>query len=286
MKSNSSNNNKSDKTQLVILSDGNIKLDGGAMFGPVPKALWEQLAPPDRRNRAAFGLNCLLIRNGEHCTLVDTGVGSKEPEKIKDHYGLGSSQLTRQLKNLGISPKEVTGVVLTHLHFDHAGGSTRLDRSGEAVPPYPAATYYIQKAAWEEATHPNERNKASYHSDDFLPIKERGRVRLMDGDTEVAPGVLVKVTDGHTSGHQIVLVNYGGERVAFMGDLVPTLHHLRLPYITSFDRFPEDTLAIKRALLEEAEQSGWLLVFSHGLKERAGYLERRGGDLSFRPVEL
>ncbi len=276
----------SDKAELIIFSDGNIKLDGGAMFGQVPRVLWEQKALPDRRNRISLGLNCLLIRNGSHCTLVDTGVGTKEPDKIKDRYGLGSSQLSKELRNRGLTPKDITGVILTHLHFDHAGGSTRLDRAGEAVPTFPAAKYYIQRAAWEEATSPNERSRASYHSDDFLPLEERGQVCLLDGDSEVAPGVHVRVTGGHCEGHQMVLVNYGGERVAFMGDLVPTPHHLRLPYLTSYDRFPEETLEKKRELLEEAERCGWLIVFCHGSKERAGYIERRNGTLSFRPVEL
>lgn len=276
----------SDKAELIIFSDGNIKLDGGAMFGQVPRVLWEQKALPDRRNRISLGLNCLLIRNGSHCTLVDTGVGTKEPDKIKDRYGLGSSQLSKELRNRGLTPKDITGVILTHLHFDHAGGSTRLDRAGEAVPTFPAAKYYIQRAAWEEATSPNERSRASYHSDDFLPLEERGQVCLLDGDSEVAPGVHVRVTGGHCEGHQMVLVNYGGERVAFMGDLVPPPHHLRLPYLTSYDRFPEETLEKKRELLEEAERCGWLIVFCHGSKERAGYIERRNGTLSFRPVEL
>lgn len=276
----------SEIVELSIVSDGIIKLDGGAMFGLVPKVLWETKAPPDRKNRIALGLNCLLIRNGKHCVLVDTGVGSKEPERIKDHYGLGTSQLARELRSRGLSPKDVTEVVLTHLHFDHAGGSTRLDRSGVAVPTFPSATYYIQRSAWEEAVSPNERSKASYHGDDMLPLKKADRVCLLDGDAEVVPGVRVKVTGGHTQGHQMVLVNYGGERVAFLGDVVPTHHHLRLPYITSYDRYPEDTLDAKRALLEEAERSGWLLVFCHGLKERAGYLDKRDGAWSFRPVEL
>ena len=277
---------KSNGTALVLLNDGIIKLDGGSIFGQVPKVLWEKLAPPDRRNRITLGLNCLLIQNGKHCILVDTGVGGKEPEHIKDRYGLGSSRLSRELRNRGLTPRDITGVILTHLHFDHCGGGTRQDRSGVAVPTFPAATYYVQRLAWEEATNPNERAKAAYHSDDFLPLEERGQVCLLDGDTEVVPGVRVRVTGGHSRGHQMVLVNYGGERVAFLGDLIPTPHHLQLPYIASLDQYPEDTLATKRALLDEAERSGWLLVFSHGFRERAGYLEKRNGEWNFRPVEF
>ena len=277
---------KSNNTTLLLVSDGIIKLDGGSMFGQVPKVLWEKMAAPDRRNRITLGMNCLLIQNGDQRILVDTGVGTKESERIKDRYGLGSSHLSREIRSHGLTPRDITVVVLTHLHFDHCGGGTRLDRSGVAVPTFPAATYYVQRASWEEATSPNERAKPSYHSDDFLPLEQRGQLCLLDGDAEVAPGIRVRVTGGHSRGHQMVLVNYGGERVAFPGDLIPTPHHLQLPYISSLDQFPEDTLATKRALLEEAERCGWLLVFSHGLGDRAGYVEKRNGDLNFRPVEL
>ncbi|MFC1935684.1 MBL fold metallo-hydrolase [Chloroflexota bacterium] len=277
---------KSNNTELVLISDGIIKYDGGSMFGQVPKVLWEKMEAPDRRNRITLGMNCLLIQNGNQCVLVDTGAGTKEPEQIKDRHGLGSSQLPRELRSRGLTPRDITTVILTHLHFDHCGGSTRLDRSGVAIPTFPTATYYVQRVAWEEAMSPNERAKPSYHSDDFLPLEQRGQVCLLDGDAEVAPGIRVRVTGGHSRGHQMVLVHYGGERVAFFGDIIPTRHHLGLPYIASLDQFPEDTLDVKRALLEEAERRGWLLVFSHGFGERTGYLERRNGDWNFRPVDM
>lgn len=277
---------KSDGASLVLLSDGVAKFDGGTIFGQIPKVMWEQSATSDRRNRVTLGLNCLLIQNGAHTILVDTGVGTKEPDGVKDHYGLGSSRLTRELKSRGLVPRDITDVILTHLHFDHCGGSTRFDRSGVPVPTFPAAKYYVQRAAWEEAINPDERAKASYHTDDFLPLNAHHQISLLDGDSEVVPGVRVKVTGGHSDGHQMVLVNYGGERVAFLGDLIPTPHHLKLSYITSYDQFPNDTLATKRKLLEEAERGGWLLLFSHGTRERAGYLEKRNGDWSFRPVEF
>ena len=277
---------KANGTALMLLSDGNIKFDGGCVFGPVPKVQWEQMVNADRRNRITLGLNCLLIRNGDSCVLVDTGVGTKEPDMVKDQYGLGTSRLAREFRQHGISPKDITDVILTHLHFDHCGGSTRLDRSGASVPTFPNATYHIQREAWEEATSPNERAKHSYHADDFLPLEERGQISLLDGDAEVVPGVKVKVTDGHTQGHQMVLVNYGGERVAFLGDIIPTSHHLQLSNIASFDHNPEDTLNTKRSLLEEAEKNGWLLLFSHGSDPSAGYLERRNGNWNFRPVDF
>lgn len=277
---------KSNRLTLSLLSDGVIKFDGGAIFGQIPKVQWEQLAEPDRRNRISLGLNCLLIQNGNYCTLIETGVGTKEPQLVKERYGLWSSRLIRELRHRGLTPRDITDVILTHLHFDHSGGSTRQDRSGVAVPSFPAATYHIQRDAWEDAINPNERFSSTYHSDDFLPLMQRNQICLLDGDTEVVPGVQVSVTNGHSRGHQMVFVNYGGERVAFLGDLIPTRHHLQLPLIASSDYAPDDTLVRKRELLEKAERGGWLLMFYHGLDQRAGYLERRNGDWNFRPVDL
>ena len=255
------------------------------MFGQVPKVLWQRHAIPDRRNRITMGLNCLLVRLGDKNILVDTGVGGKETPHIKDIYGLASSKLLRDLKKADLSPKDIHAVVLSHLHFDHCGGCTKQDRFGEAFPTFPRATYYVQRSAWEEANNPNERTRAGYHLDDFVPLLEQGQLTLLDGDCEVMGGISVRVTHGHTQGHQIVLVDCGGERVAFLGDLVPTTLHVNLPYIAAFDRHPEDTLELKRQVLDQAEREGWLLIFSHGYKERAAYLERRNGHRQLRVVE-
>ncbi len=273
-------------TSLMLLSDGVIKVDGGCVFGSVPKVDWEQKKSPDRRNRVTMGLNCLLIKNGDKCILVDTGVGTKQSDSAKDKFGLGTSRLAREFRSYGIGPKDVTGVILTHLQFDHSGGSTRLDRSGAPVPTFPNATYYVQSDAWEQAIQPTERGAEYFNPEDFMPLKDREQLCLLDGDEDVAPGVRVKVAHGPAPGHQIVLVNYGGEKVAFMGDLIPTRHHLDLTCIASVDHDPEETLAWKREILKEAESSGWLMIFSHGYDEKAGYLERRNGHYSFRSVVL
>jgi glyoxylase-like metal-dependent hydrolase (beta-lactamase superfamily II) len=277
---------KPSATTLSLVSDGTIKTDGGTVFGQLPKSAWEQMAAPDRRNRISLGLNCLVIKNGDSCVLVDTGLGNKDPGQAKERFGLTRSNLMKGLRAMGLTARDVTAVVLTHLHQEHSGGCTRLDRSGEAVPTFPNATYYIQRKAWEEAASPNERAGDLYRQEDFLPLKERGQITLLDGDAEVAPGTRVRLTGGHCKGHQMVLVNHGGERVAFLGDLVPTHHHLTMACISSTDTFPEDTLAIKKDLVHEAEQCGWLIVFCHGLVTRAGYLEKRKGTLNFRPVEF
>ena len=154
------------------------------------------------------------------------------------------------------------------------------------VPTFPNATYYVQRTAWEEAVDPNERASSVYHSDDFLPLKESGQLELLDGDGEVVPGVWAKVTDAHTKGDQMILLNHGGERLAFLGDLIPTPYHLQLSCIAAMDRYPEATLQHKRKLLRDAEREGWLVLFSHGFNDRAGYVENRDGKSSFRPVEF
>ena len=277
---------KKNGTSLFLLSDGTIKVDGGSVFGQVPRFQWQGMATPDLHNRVRLGLNCLLIRNGSHCVLLDTGVGSKEPEEVRNVYGLGPSRLLKELRALDLSPKDITDVVLTHLHFDHTGGATRLDRAGTPVPTFPLATYYVQRAAWEEANDPGERAVYNYHPDDFLPLNRSGQLQLLDGDADIAYGIKVRVTDSHTEGHQMILLDHGGERLAFPGDLIPTPYHLQLACIAATDKAPESTLERKRELLRQAEREGWLLVFSHGLENRAGYVEYRDGRWSFRPIDF
>ena len=273
-------------TSVRILSDGIIKFDGGTMFGQVPKVHWETKVATDRKNRITLGLNCLLIQIAGKTVLVDAGVGSKELDHEKETYGLVPSRLMKGLKSLGISPKEIDAVILTHLHFDHSGGCTRIDRAGDLVPSFPRASYYVQSVCWEDACNPNERCNEIHRPEDFRPIEEKGQLELLDGDTEIFPGLWVKVTDGHARGHQVVLVNHGGERIAYLGDLVPTPYHLDLGAISAFDQFPEETLERKREFLSQAERDGWLLIFSHGYEQKAGYLERRNGNTYLRPVEL
>ena len=273
-------------TAVKVLSDGVIKLDGGSMFGQVPKMAWENSVVTDRKNRMTLGLNCLLLQISGQNILVDTGVGTKDAENDKETLGLVPSRLLKGLKSMGLGPKDINAVVLTHLHFDHTGGCTRLDRAGNIVPTFPKAKYYVQETCWDEACNPNERCHVTNRADNFLPIEERGQLELLDGDCEIMPGLNVIVTDGHAKGHQIVMVNHGGERIVFLGDIVPTPHHLNLGVISAFDNSPETTLERKRDLLAQAEKQGWLLVFSHGHDVRAGYLERQADTGYLRPVEL
>ena len=273
-------------TAVKIINDGVLKLDGGSVFGQVPKVAWESNVVTDRKNRISLGLNCLLLQVCGKNVLVDTGVGPKENEKDKETLGLVPSRLLKGLKGMGLTPRDIHAVILSHLHFDHSGGCTRMDRAGNLVPTFPKATYYVQRACWEDATNPNERCFGTNREENFVPIEERGQLEFLDGDEEILPGLNVILTDGHAKGHQMVMFTHGGERIVFLGDLVPTHHHLNLGVISAFDYSPEDTLQQKRDILSDAEKQGWLLVFAHGQDPKAGYLERRGDHSYLRPVEF
>jgi glyoxylase-like metal-dependent hydrolase (beta-lactamase superfamily II) len=258
------------------------------MFGSVPKILWEKDAKPDRKNRVRLGLNSLLIKTPHANILVDAGIGNKEPEITREVYGHSSSKLLRNLRHQGVSARDIDFVILTHLAFSHSGGATRLDREGTIIPTFPKAKYLVQRSAWEEAFAPNERSIPVYGPgvEHLKTLDDKGMIVLLDGDTEVVPGVQAIVTDGYSEGHQVVLVNTGSERIIYLANLIPTPNHLPLPYITAFDRYPDQTLAVKKELLDRCEKEGWLLVFAHGYHETAGYLERRHGNLALRPVDL
>jgi glyoxylase-like metal-dependent hydrolase (beta-lactamase superfamily II) len=273
-------------TTIDIISDGTLLLDGGCVFGQVPKVRWEQQAKPDRRNRIRLGLNCVLIQTPKMNILVDTGAGSKRQDKFKEAYGLNGNKLLKGLKNLDMNARDIDVVILSNLQFDHSGGCTKFDRSGNAIPNFPKARYLVQKSSWEEAQNPNERFKSAFYSDDFLPLEEKGLIEFVDGDYEVIPGLSVKVTNGPSTGHQIVLVERGSEKVAYVSDLIPTPYHLPLPYIPALDENPNDTLVQKKQFLEMAVDGGWLIIFGHGNEHRAGYVKQRNGSSQLLPVEV
>ena len=274
-------------TNMRILSDGVVKLDGGSVFGQMPRVAWGNTVMTDRKNRITLGLNCLLLQVAGKNVLVDTGVGSIADEKNKEAMGLVPSRLSKGLKGAGLSSKDIHAVILSHLHFDHSGGCTRLNRAGNVVPTFPNARYFVQRTCWEDAcTTPNERCLVNQRMENFLPVADRGQLEMLDGDSEIFPGLNVIVTNGHAEGHQMVMFNHGGERVVFLGDLVPTPHHLSPAVISAFDHSPQGTFEQKREVLAEAERQGWLLVFSHGHETKAGYLERRADTTCLRPVKF
>jgi glyoxylase-like metal-dependent hydrolase (beta-lactamase superfamily II) len=251
------------------LQAGGQRLDGGAMFGVVPKPLWERRAPADARNRIALGMRCLLVEHDAGLVLVDTGLGNKEDPKFLDIYGVenagagGRTLLEDALAALGYAPEDVRVVVNTHLHFDHAGGNTWRDGSGAVRLAFPNARYAAARGEYEYATHPNERTAASYLPPNFAPVAAAGRLDLVDAGAEVVPGVRFLATPGHTPHHQSVLVESAGETACFLADLVPTAAHLPLPWIMGYDVEPLVTLESKRRVLGRAEAEGWLLMFEH-----------------------
>ena len=274
--------------ELTIVSDGVFRMDGGALFGVVPKTIWSRLRTPDRRNRIELGLNCLLIRAGDKTVLMDTGVGTKHSRRTKTIYRMRAGMLVDNLARQGVQPDDIDLVILSHLHFDHVGGCTRYRRgSQEAVPVFPKATHLVQRADWQEATETNERTAPAYNPADFIPLEQAGQLELLDGDTELAPGLWVRRTGGHTAGHQFTYLESDGEKAACFGDIVPTPDHLPLNYVTSFDLYPQQSVEAKQRWLEPAEAENWLLVFGHATTPAAGRLTRNErGRLALIPEEV
>jgi glyoxylase-like metal-dependent hydrolase (beta-lactamase superfamily II) len=266
------------RLRCYALEGGQQHLDGGAMFGVVPKPLWERRIPADARNRIPLALRCLLIEHDAGLVLIDTGLGNKESEKFRDIYGVdnagagGRTRLEDALAGLGHRPEDIRWVINTHLHFDHAGGDTFRDAGGVVRPAFPNATYVVQRRELEFARHTNERTAASYLAHNFEAIP----FQLLDGETEVLPGIRCLPTPGHVPYHESVLIESGGERLCFLADLVPTTAHLPLPWIMGYDLEPLVTLESKRRLYARAEAEGWLLCFEHDPVVVAGRLGREG----------
>ncbi len=273
--------------RIDMLNDGAMRFDGGAFFGVVPKVLWERLMPPDERNRVTVSLNCPLIRAGGKNILVDTGVGTKHPPKRQGLFAMDAGRLVADLAAHGLEPRDIDYVLFSHLHFDHAGGATHRSPADALRVTFPRAQHLAQRADWAEATSPNERNAAGYFEEDIEPLRAAGQLELLDGDTQVAPGVACRRTGGHTAGHQIVLLEVGGRKACFFGDLIPTAHHLPLPYSQGYDLYPVELLDRKRELLAQALKEQWLVLFDHETERRAGYLEAGpDGRLRLRSVQV
>jgi glyoxylase-like metal-dependent hydrolase (beta-lactamase superfamily II) len=253
------------------LEAGLQRLDGGAMFGIVPKELWQKRIAPDERNRIPLAMRCLLIEHDAGPILVDTGLGNKESEKFMGIYGVenqgiaGRTQLDDALRAVGFTPDDITMVINTHLHFDHAGGNTWSEGEPDApaVPAFPNAVYVVQKGELDFASQANERTAGSYLPPNFRPISDAGMWRLVEGKTELLPGIEVVPTPGHTPHHQSVMIADGGDTACFLADLVPTSAHLPLPWIMGYDLEPLVTLETKRWLLAKAADACWTLIFEH-----------------------
>lgn len=278
------------RLSVHAIQAGGQQLDGGAMFGVVPKPLWERRIVADDRNRIQLGMRCLLIEHDRGLVLLDNGAGNKENAKFHDIYGVenagagGRTLLEDGLVALGVRPDDVALMIDTHLHFDHAGGNTWVDAGGVIRPAFGRARYVVQRAEYHWATHTNERTAASYFPHNFEPVAAAGLFDFVDGETEVWPGIRLLPTPGHTPGHQSVLVESDGARLFYPADLMPTSAHVPLPWIMGYDVEPLRTLESKRAVLQRAADEQWLLLFEHDAYVPAGRVTRDGKGYGLAPV--
>lgn len=277
------------RLRVHAIQSGGQQLDGGAMFGVVPKTLWSRRLAADDKNRIPLGMRCLLIEHDDGLVLLDTGLGNKETAKFHDIYGVenrgtdGRTALEDGIRAAGFTPDDVRLVINTHLHFDHAGGNTFRAPSGELLAAFPNARYVVQKGERSYAEHTNERTAASYFPANWGPIVAADRFDVVEGDREIVSGISVRLTPGHTPFHQSVLVRSGGETLCFLGDVVPTAHHLPLPWIMGYDVEPLVTLESKRALLADALREEWLLVFEHDAHVGFGRVAHDGKAYQLAP---
>jgi methylmalonyl-CoA epimerase len=270
--------------ELISLCDGFFHLDGGAMFGTVPKTLWEKKAPADARNRITLAMRPLVVR-GARTMIIDAGLGDKDDAKFNDIYGVERTRtLDDSLAEAGLAPEDIEIVLATHLHFDHAGGFTVRDASGRVRPRFPRAQYIVRRGEWEDATHPHERNRASYLPDNFVPLAEAGVLQLVDDDQTIMPGVRVRRTGGHTMHHQMAVIESGGRTAMFPADLMPTTAHLGEAWIMGYDLYPMDTLAAKRAFAKEAVERDMLIFFEHDPAIAAGRITEQNGKRRLGPA--
>lgn len=260
---------------IYPLETGSFALDGGAMFGVVPKTLWERAIPPDEKNRIPMAARALLLMGEHKVIVIDVGNGSKFNEKLTSIYKIDNSRhsLIGSLQARGISPDQVTDVILTHLHFDHAGGST-FKENGTVKPTFPNARYHVQREHWEAANNPTERDRASFFADDFVPLQEHGQLLFTEGEGEILPGISCRLCNGHTPALQAPLISDGSTTMLYCADLMPTIAHVQLPWIMAYDLRPLVTLEEKRRILNEAVDNGWRLFFEHDAEIESCTLQR------------
>jgi glyoxylase-like metal-dependent hydrolase (beta-lactamase superfamily II) len=262
------------KFEIFSIVENSFKIDGGAMYGVVPKIIWQKFNPPDHNNLVKLDINLLLVRTDGENILIDAGIGDALSDRQRKMFGVErTSDLEKTLSELDLGPENVHLVVLTHLHADHAGGVIKVGEDGERLPRFPNARHVVQLKEWEEAMHPDERTSASYFTSNLRILEEENLLELIDGEDEVATGVRLTNTGGHTPGHQAVLIGDGVDRILWPGDIIPSTYHLRVPYVAAVDLFPRETMEQKRRFLQMCSEDGWLVAFDHDLKVKLGKLE-------------
>ncbi len=279
--------------KLYTINTGYFKLDGGAMFGVVPKTIWNKINPADENNLCSWALRCLLIEDGDRLILVDNGNGTKQDEKFFKHYHLhGDDTLEKSLAKYGFTPDQITDAFLTHLHFDHCGGSIKRD-GDKLVPAFRNATYWSNLAHWEWAVNPNDREKASFLKENILPIQESGQLKFIEtretengkpGEMSFTENISVLFVNGHTEKMMLPQVKYKDRTVVFMADLLPSHGHIPLPYVMAYDMFPLTTINEKKSFLNEAVENDYILFFEHDPKYECCTLQRT--EKGIRPKEF
>ena len=271
--------------QVYGLCDGFFSLDGGAMFGVVPKVLWEKKAPADAKNRIRLALRSLLVRTGKALVLVETGLGTKTSKKFSEIYEISLDPgLLPSLQSLGFKAEDIDFVINSHLHFDHCGGNTVEQEGRTIVPAFPRAKYVIQEGEWNDAQHPNARDRASYLTENFMPLEKTGQLLLVKGNTEITDGLDVILTPGHTASHQSVKIRSQGNVLFYLGDLVPSAAHIGLSYVMSYDLYPLETMKTKKKVYEQALAEDWTLAFVHDPVHAFGKVAQAGPKYEFRPA--
>ena len=268
--------------RVEVVPDGEFRLDGGAMFGVVPRALWERVAPPDAENRVLLNANCLYVEAGGERILVETGMGDKWPPRLREMYAIRRERtLGESVKAVaGCAPEDVTVVVNTHLHFDHAGGNTFLDGEGRAVPAFPNARYLVSRDEFQHAESPHERDRASYLPENWRPLAESGQLELMPAEYEVVPGLTLETVPGHSRTMQCLKLARGGRTLYGFADLVPTRAHVPAAWVMGYDLYPVETLEAKRRLLPRAARENWLCLFYHDADAPLGRVVEEDGKLT------
>jgi glyoxylase-like metal-dependent hydrolase (beta-lactamase superfamily II) len=272
--------------RVEIIPDCEFRLDGGAMFGVVPRNLWSKLSPPDEQNRIRMTMNCVFIEAGEERVLVETGIGEKWSAKHRVMYGISRRRsLVESLRAIaGVGPEEITIVVNTHLHFDHAGGNTAIDSSGKAVPQFPNARYFISRGEFEHAEYPTERDRASYLAENWAPLKASGQLELKPADYEVVPGLTMETHPGHNRSMQCWRLEQNGRTMFGFADLVPTRAHVPFAWVMGYDLYPVETVEAKKKLLPQAAREGWTCLFYHDPDQALGQIVQEDGK--FRVVAV
>jgi glyoxylase-like metal-dependent hydrolase (beta-lactamase superfamily II) len=271
--------------QLFFLHDGAFSIDCGSLFGIVPKIIWEKLVNADELNRCEITINPLLVKTPEHHVLIDPGLGDKYSEKLRFIYNIKRDKtLVDSLNEIKLKPEDIDIVIATHMHFDHIGAGTKANEHGKIVPTFPNAKYYFQKGEWEDASNPDERTKATYFKENFIPLQEHGLVELIDGEVQILPQIRVEKTGGHTKHHQMVIIESDGKTAVYPGDILPSTFHLPIPYVMALDLYPVEVMEVKRKLYQRAIDRNWLVIIDHGENVRAGHIRFEEKKYHFDPL--